>query len=403
MKSGNLMIVQGGGPTAVFNTTLASIVDEARTSRQFGKILGARSGVKGLVEDAIFNLTDLSPSILKLLENTPGAALGSSRFRPGDEEMDRLVGNLRRLEVRSMIFMGGNGTMMGAHIVGDACRRAGLEVAVVGAPKTVDNDLAVTDRSPGFASAARYIAQSTRDLGMDLRALPQPVSILETMGRSVGWLAAASALARESADDAPHLVYVPELPFSETSFLSDLDRVVTRQGWAVVVVSEGLQKEDGTPVYQMDTASQADPLKRPMTGGVGQYLAGVVGDGLGIRCRNEKPGLLGRCSMLHVSIQDLQDAELVGRAAVRALAAGESEKMVALRPLTHSDGLPWELVPLTAAAGLERPIPSGWIVNGPTSVSNEFRAYLGPLVGELQRYAPQLTQMRSQEELSAHA
>jgi 6-phosphofructokinase 1 len=223
------------------------------------------------------------------------------------------------------------------------------------------------------------------------------------MGRSVGWLAAASALARERDDDAPHLVYVPELPFSEASFLSDLDRVVTRQGWAVVVVSEGLRKEDGMPVYQMGTASQADPLKRPMTGGVGQYLADVVADRLGIRCRNEKPGLLGRCSMLHVSVQDRRDAELVGRAGVRALAAGESEKMVALQPLSSTAGPPYELVPLTAAAGLERPIPTGWISNGPAFISNEFRAYLGPLVGELQRYAPPLTEMRNQEESSVHA
>lgn len=394
MKSGNLMIVQGGGPTAVFNITLASIVDEARIKKQYGKIFGARAGMKGLVEAAVFDLTDLSRCTLELLQNTPGAALGSSRFQPGEEDMDRLVENLRRLDVRNMIFIGGNGTMMGAHIVGNACRRAGLEIAVVGVPKTVDNDLAVTDRSPGFASAARYIAQSTRDLAMDLRALPQPVSILETMGRSVGWLAAASALARETDDDAPHLVYVPELPFSEASFIGDLDRVVARQGWAVVVVSEGLRKPDGVPVYQMDTASQADPLKRAMTGGVGQYLASVVAEGLGIRCRNEKPGLLGRCSMLHVSVQDRRDAELVGRAGVRALAAGESEKMVALLPLTYTAGLPYELVPLTATAGLERPIPSGWICTGPTSVSNEFRAYLGPLVGELQHYAPPLTNLR---------
>ena len=403
MKDGNLMIVQGGGPTAVFNSTLASIVQEARSQRSFGKIFGARSGVKGLVQQQILDLTDLSPSMLQLLRNTPGAALGSSRFRPSDAEMETLVQNLRRMDVRKLIFMGGNGTLKGAQIVSAACRNAGLDVRVVGVPKTVDNDLAVTDRSPGFASAARYVAQSTRDLGMDVRALPQPVTILETLGRSVGWLAAASALARENDDDAPHLVYVPEMPFSEESFLSDVDRVVTRQGWAVVVVSEGLQREGGAPVYQMSGASQSDPLQRPMIGGVAQYLAGVVGEGLRIRCRSEKPGLLGRSSMLHVSEQDRKDADLVGRAGVRALAAGETDKMVALRPLSLPGEDGYELVTLTAAAGLERPLPQRWVCSGPASTSKELTAYLSPLVGPLQSYARPLSMIHSQEESITHA
>jgi hypothetical protein len=155
-------------------------------------------------------------------------------------------------------------------------------------------------------------------------------------------------------------------------------------------------------VYQMSAASQSDPLKRPMTGGVGQYLADVVGEALGIRCRSEKPGLLGRCSMLHVSAQDRQDAELVGRAGVRAFADGDTDKMVALLPLNDPPDPACDLVPLTAAAGLERPIPAGWVASGPTSVSNEFRAYLTPLVGELQRYARPLTNMQNHEESSAH-
>ena len=160
---------------------------------------------------------------LQLLHDSPGAALGSSRHKPSDEDFDRMVATFRRLEVRSLIFMGGNGTMRGASLVSERCRKLGFEVQIIGVPKTVDNDIAMTDRCPGYASAARYMAQSTRDLGMDIRSLPQPVTILEVIGRSIGWLAAATALAKEKEADAPHIIFLPEKPFQADKFLADLD------------------------------------------------------------------------------------------------------------------------------------------------------------------------------------
>jgi 6-phosphofructokinase 1 len=385
MSAGNLMIVQGGGPTAVFNASLASVIAEAARHPATGKIFGARSGTKGLVEGDVVDLTAIAAEQLAQLRQSPGAALGSSRFSPTDGEMQRMVENLRRLDVRRMVFIGGNGTMRGAQLVSAACRAADFEVQVIGAPKTVDNDIAVTDRCPGYASAARYIAQSTRDLGMDLRGLPQPVTVLETMGRSVGWLAAATTLAKSAEDDAPHLVYLPETPFRKEQFLSALDAIVTRQGWAVVVVSEGARNPDGSMVYAMHDPSHMDPLKRPMTGGVGQFLAGMVGENLKIRCRSEKPGLLGRSSLALVSLQDRKDAELTGRAAVHALAAGETEKMVSLLPL--GDARECELAPLSAVAGHEKAIPAQWLTDGPLAVTGAFREYAAPLVGELYSYS----------------
>lgn len=401
MESANLMVVQGGGPTAVLNTSLAGILDEA--SGKFGRILGSRYGIRGVIENSVADLSHPTPALLELLRNSPGAALGSSRHQPQSGEMERLVANLRELEISHMLFMGGNGTMRGADLIGEACRAAGLAIAIIGIPKTVDNDLAITDRSPGFASAARYVAQSTRDLGMDIRALPQPVTILETMGRSVGWLSAASLLARERDNDAPHLVYAPELAFSTERFLADLDGIVGRQGWAVVVVSEGLQTASGEPVYQVSDASQTDPLKRPMTGGVAQYLADLVARNLKMRCRSEKPGLLGRCSMLHVSEQDRRDAELVGRAGVRALTADETGKMIALTSLKDSGGPGHILVPLSEVAGRERPIPRQWIADGLSTLSPALREYLKPLMGELPTYITPFETIEPEKESSAHA
>ena len=390
MSAGNLMIVQGGGSTAVFNASLSSAIAEAVCVKKVGRVFGARLGVKGLVNGEIVELGQMTALELDLLRNSPGALLGSSRFKPDANDLDRMVSNLRRLEVRYLIFMGGNGTMRGAELVRKHCHDTGFEVQIVGVPKTVDNDIAGTDRCPGYASAARYVAQSTRDLGMDIRSLPQPVTILEVIGRSIGWLAAASTLAKVEEADAPHLVHLPETPFDADEFLARLDGIVTRQGWAVAVVSVGIRYPDGSLVYELNDPTQLDPLRRPMTGGVGQYLADIVGARLKIRCRSEKPGLLARVSRAHVSPQDQQDAELVGRAGVQALVSGETDKMVALRPLNDPGATGYDLVPLSTIAGVERTVTKEWLTNSPLAVGPAFQDYLRPLVGELYRYSPAL-------------
>lgn len=390
MKERNLLVVQGGGPTQVLNATLAAIVGEARQVGGFHHILGARLGMKGLCEGILVDLSLLGPRDLENLRVTPGAALGSSRFKPSDQDLAHAVKHLERLHVRDLLFIGGNGTMQGTAVVRNTCHEAGYDVRVLGVPKTVDNDIAVTDRCPGYASTARYVAQSTRDLGMDVRSLPQPVSILETMGRSVGWLAAAAAAGKRDESDAPHLVYVPEEPFVMEAFLADVDSAVTKHGWAIVVVAEGICYADGCLVHQTDDPAQSDPLQRPLTGGVAQFLAEAVGRNLKMRCRSEKPGLLGRSSMLHAAAQDFKDAELVGRAAVRGLLDGETEKMVALRPLCASAGDEYRFVALHEVAGVERPIPQGWLRKGAIPVQDTFFDYLRPLIGDLVPYGAPL-------------
>lgn len=384
MGVGNLMIVQGGGPTAVFNASLSSAISEATSQAAMGQVFGARYGMQGLVKDDMVELGQLTAGDLEFLRNSPGAALGSSRYKPGEKDFDRMVENLRRRDIRFMIFMGGNGTMRGASLVSQHCRDAGFPVQVVGVPKTVDNDIAMTDRCPGFASAARYLAQTTRDLGMDIRSLPQPVTILETIGRSIGWPAAATALAKGREADAPHLIYLPERPFHADRFLGDLDRIVAKHGWAVVVATEGIRNPDGSLVYELKDPTHLDPLARPMTGGVGQFMANLVGEKLKIRCRTEKPGLIARAATAHVSAQDRKDAELVGRAGVRALAAGETEKMVSLLPLGNERA--YELALFNKVANAERPLPSEWILDAAIPVGEKFFNYVKPLVGELTPY-----------------
>lgn len=377
----NLLVVQGGGPTQVLNATLAAIVEEARG--KFDRVIGARAGTRGFAKNEVIALEKLTAESLELLRVSPGAALGSSREKPSSEDLSRLLESLKRANVRNLLFLGGNGTMCGAEVVNSFCHVAGFDVQVLGVPKTVDNDIAGTDRCPGYASAARYIAQSTRDLGMDVRSLPQPISILETMGRSVGWLAAAAAAGKQDEGDAPHLVYIPEQAFDMDSFLAALDRTVSKLGWAIVAVSEGIRDRNGRYVYQVSDPTQSDPLQRPITGGVAQFLSEAVAQNLKMRCRSEKPGLLGRSSMLHASEQDQKDADMVGRAAVRGLLAGETEKMVSLLPLANSEGRGYTYVPLKVVAEVERPIPANWICDGAIPVREPFFEYVRPLMGDL--------------------
>ena len=386
MTEGNLLVVQAGGPTAVVNESLFGVVAAEQRRGKTRKIYGSRKGLRGLIRNELVDLGRLTAQELELVRRSPGAVLGSSRVKPTETEMEAVLGHLREREIHQAVFIGGNGTMHAALMISRFARKAGYELQVIGVPKTVDNDINGTDRCPGFASAARYVAQSTRDLGMDVRALSQPVSVLETMGRNVGWLAAASVMAKRDANDAPHLVYVPEVPFAMEKFLGDLDAVLKKQDWAIVVVSEGLKDEKGEPVFENAESSQKDAFNRALPGGVARFLAETVARRLNVRCRDEKPGLLGRASILHVAPQDWIDAELVGRAGHEALMAGHNEEMVALEPLALGEKAETKLIPLESVAGPDRAIPKEWLGKRNPPTNEKFANYMQPLIGELLEY-----------------
>jgi 6-phosphofructokinase 1 len=385
----NLLVLQGGGPTPVVNASLFGVVDEARRSKEFGRALGARVGFEGAIRGDVFDFASVSDIDLQRLKLSPGAALKSTRHKLSGPDIASILTQLTRLDVGALLVIGGNGTLRGADLISHAAAAADGKLRVIGVPKTIDNDIPGTDRCPGFASAARHAAQAVRDLGMDVRTLPQPVSIFETMGRTAGWIAGATILGKLDADHAPHLIYLPETPFDTEKFLADVDRVVRRFGWCVAVVNEGIRTVTGAPVYEVADATQRDALGRAMPGGVAVHLADVVTRNLKIRCRWEKPGLTGRASMLHVAPQDLIDAETVGRAGVRAAIEGHRGVMVALTPLGSAQ--PTKLVRLAAHAGGERVVPRDWLdAQSDTAVAQPFVGYVKPLVGELTAYPPPL-------------
>lgn len=385
----NAVIAQGGGPTAVINASLFGAVAQLVGLLPASvNIYGARGGILGVLEERWFDLRRPDGGHWQRLREAPGAALGSCRKLLSREEAARAVEVLRRIGARYFFYIGGNDSMDTALKMTEAATAMGYELFVAGIPKTIDNDLPHTDHCPGFGSAARFFAQSAVDLGMDIRALPTPVSLLEVMGRNAGWLTAATMAARESADDAPHLIHVPEAPLSSERFLADVEAAYQRRGWVVAAVSEGLRDEAGRGWGERAGAA-ADGFGHALPGDVAAALAALVTAELRLRTRSEKPGLCGRASALQASDVDREEAEAVARFAASEAVAGRSGFMAAIaREPSHAYSVHYEAVPLSWVANVERKLPLEYVTSEQNDIAASYRDYLEPLLGgPLRRYA----------------
>ena len=373
-----LLVVHGGGPTAVINASLYGAVDEALRSPGVGRVLGALGGVGGILEGNLVDFSRVPRSELELLPRTPGSAVGTSRKPLEADDYAAIACALRREGVRWLLCTGGNGTMDTCGKIWAACREAGVPVDVVGIPKTMDNDIAAGDHAPGYASAARYMAASVAEVCCDVRGLPIHIVVVEAMGRSAGWVTAASALADESGAGGPDLIYVPERDFDERAFLDDAQRLIDERGCGVVVVSEGVHGPGGVPVVPpLMTVGRATYF-----GDVSAHLAQLVIRELGYKARSEKPGLLGRASMAWQSGLDREEAIACGREAVRAALEGDSGTMVAIERVSSE---PYEArlvrVPVERVMLEERTLPDEYVNERGNGVTEAFRAWLRPLVG----------------------
>ncbi len=389
-QTGKVVIAQGGGPTPVINATLYGVAREA-TSKLGGScnIWGARNGITGVLQDRLINLTNVSSQLWRQIADSPGSALGSCRKMLSAEEATKAVCALKEKDVRYFFYIGGNDSMDTALKMNQAATDMHYELVCCGVPKTVDNDLPRTDHCPGFGSAARFIAQSAADLGMDIRSLPTPVSILEVMGRDAGWLVAATLLARRNPDEAPHLIYVPELPLARDKFLNDVQSVYDRLGWVVVAVSEGVKDEAGESWGGRRNEKTADDFGHRLPGDVAATLASMVTSELGLRARSEKPGLLGRSSAAMVSPTDRREAEEVGAFACSLAVKGYSGFMVSIeRQPGASYGVIYSAVPLETVANQTRLLPLNYVTDSQNDIKAEYRAYAEPLIGgPLAQYA----------------
>ncbi len=381
-RARNLLVAQSGGPTAVINSSLVGVVEEAGHWREIGTVIGAERGIKGVLEESLLDLSAEDAATLAALRYTPSAALGTSRhkLRPGD--LERIVEVFAKYDVGYFCYIGGNDSMDTASRIGALAREKGYDLRVIGIPKTVDNDLVETDHCPGYGSAARFVASTLRDAGLDTEAgaSSTPVKIIEIMGRHAGWLTGASALARERPDAAPQLIYLPELPVTVEDIIGDIDRVVRRLGYAVVAVSEGIRDPEGNFLAAVSEA--VDAFGHRQLGGVSAYLANRVTEATGLKARFEKPDTMQRASTALISPVDAEEAYEVGRAAVRAVLEGHSGQMVNLIREPGPDyRVRTGLVPLEKVANRERLLPPEFMAGPEEGVTEAFLAYARPLIG----------------------
>ncbi|SDF57420.1 6-phosphofructokinase [Marvinbryantia formatexigens] len=374
----NILVAHGGGPTAVINTSLQGVVEAARASGRVDKIYAARFGAEGILKGDLMDLTEVPAEVIARLRHTPASAIGSCRRKLTQDDYPTVLETIKKFKIDAFFYNGGNDSMDTCNKVNELAVKEGLNLSVIGIPKTMDNDLEVTDHCPGFGSAARYAAISASELALDASGLPIHVVVLELMGRNAGWVTAAGAMARRLTR-CGQLTYLPEVPVDMDRMLADIEAVYAKGNGLLVTVSEGVCGPDGKPLA--DTGI-VDGFGHVVPGGTAQYISGQIMQKLGIKSRAEKPGLLGRCSIPYVSPVDSGEAYEVGRYALESALRGESGQMVAIeavrRPQYRSRLF---LTPLSGVANAEKRFPLEWIVDG-NQIDDAFFDYAKPLMGE---------------------
>mgnify|MGYP000918080028 CR=1 FL=1 len=386
--AGNLVIGQSGGPTAVINASLAGVVREAKRHAAIRGIFGMRWGIQGFLDDDLVDLRAEDDATLDLLARTPSSALGSCRLKLKDDHLPAVLEHLKKNDIRYFFYVGGDDSQNTTHRVVEYCRGQGYELYGIGIPKTVDNDLYGTDHTPGYGSAARYVALSAQQGGRLARDMQKvdPVLVYQAVGRDAGWLAAAAALAREEEADPPHLVYVPERPLTKERLFADAERCMRDYGFVAISVGEGIVWQDGTPVSGTQVL---DKFGNPEFGAAGGASAAMVVkslicDHLGVRGEFQAVESLQMAGMDRVSEVDREEAFRAGEEAVRLAASGQTGLMVAFQ---RAPGPAYECryvaVPLTRVNEGKQRMPDAFLDDARSFVTPAFLDYLRPLVGPL--------------------
>ncbi|WP_119318535.1 diphosphate--fructose-6-phosphate 1-phosphotransferase [Companilactobacillus formosensis] len=375
----NLLVIHGGGPTVVLNSSLYGVVIESQKHKDIiDKIYGAKNGVEGLLKDKFIDLGNKTSEEISSLLTSPGTAIGSSRYPLSDTDYEKMIDHLIKNNIKYVLMSGGNGTMGTCGNLSKLCKKRNVDIKVIGIPKTMDNDINIIDHAPGYLSAAKYIIQTTREIVADVHSLPIHVCIIEVMGRNAGWLAASSCCSSNGDDLQPDLIYVPECAFDEEKFLRDVKAIYDKKGYATVVVSEGLKKANGDPIVP-EIFRQGRSV---YYGEVGNYLANEVIKKLKIKARNEKPGLAGRSSIYLQSAIDRNEAVEVGKRAVMAAINNQTDKMVGIfRDMNDGKySARYDLVNLDDVMMTERKLPLKFINEDKNGITSDFAEWLNPML-----------------------
>ena len=390
MTKKNLIVGQSGGPTAVINSSLYGVVSEGIAhSDEIGEVYGMVNGIEGFLEDRILNFREALPGEqLDYLKHTPGAYLGSCRYKLPESLEDPvyplLFQKFEEMNIGWFFYIGGNDSMDTVSKLSRYAAKTGSSIRVIGEPKTIDNDLVHTDHTPGYGSAAKYVASTVREITLDASVYEKKsVTIIEIMGRHAGWLTAASALARKYKGDNPFFIYLPESAFDTEKFLKDVESAFEKNCNVVVCVSEGIHDADGTFICEYDSSVGTDTFGHKMLAGCGKYLENLVRDRLGVKARSVELNVRQRCSASLISAADQKEAVSAGRFGVQAALNGETGKMVSFVRRQTEDGsyqMECGLEDVNLICNEEKEVPAEWITEYGSDVSEEFINYVTPLV-----------------------
>ncbi len=382
---GNLVVGQSGGVTAVINSSLAGVIQEAFEQESIEQVFGARHGIEGVLAQEFIDLRRATPSVIAGLRSTPSAALGSCRYKLSDSDYESIVKVLQAHNIRYFLYVGGNDSADTSHRVAQHARQSGYELRVIGVPKTIDNDLPITDHCPGYGSVARFIAAATMDAGLDTESMRRfdPIKIIETMGRNAGWLVASSALGKRDDSHAPHLIYFPERNLVVDRFLTDVEVAYRRFGYVVAVVAETVRCDEGSHVGLVEDDLFTDSFGHHRITGTAHMLCYLGTKRLGFEARWDNPCTIKRVSTACVSRVDEEEAYLAGRFAVRSAVAGESDRMVILlREPGNEYRCALGLANLEDIANTEKVLPDEYINAEGNFVTERFLKYARPLIGD---------------------
>ena len=385
----NCIVAQSGGPTVAINASLAGVIEGVIESSIFDKIYGSIHGIQGVLKNNFLDLTDSSKDFITKLSHSPAMYLGSCRFKlpdidNGAETYEAIFKAFTDMNVGAFFYIGGNDSMDTVDKLSKYAKSIGSDILIAGIPKTIDNDLVVTDHTPGFGSAAKYIATSMREMAYDTYIYDiQSVLIVEIMGRDAGWLTAASALARTEFSKAPHLIYLPETSFDQKQFIEDIKALLPVKKNVIVAVSEGIHDKDGN--YISATSAVADKFGHAQLSGTGKYLENLVSRELGVKVRSVEINVLQRSAAHLSSKTDLEEGFSLGKMAVKFIEEGHSEFMTIINRTSNQ---PYEYTishsPVLDIANKAKSVPREWINAAGNDVTQDMLTYLKPLVeGEI--------------------
>ncbi|MDO4570590.1 MAG: 6-phosphofructokinase [Planctomycetia bacterium] len=393
MLQGNAIIGQSGGPTSVINASLCGVIQTClKHPEAIEKIYGMRYGIEGFMEELLIDLGAQRPDIVEALKTTPSSALGSCRHKMQEQDFAPVLELLKKHNIRYYFLIGGNDTMDTIHRIEAYCRKEGYDLIGVGIPKTVDNDLFATDHTPGFGSAARYVALSVMQAGMlarDMKRVDQFV-VFQTVGRSAGWLPAAAACAKKNEDDAPHIILVPERPFEKERFLAEVKAAHQKYGWVSIVCGEGVCYADGTPISATTTNDRFGNKEFGAMGGTSAAISlhQMISKEFGWRGEFQVVESLQMCAADRAVPSDIEEAWACGARAVELAVSSVSGVMVTIERQSSAP-YAWSLgtAPLKDVALGEKPMPDEFICEDRYYVTEACLEYLRPLIGELPTYA----------------